>query len=59
MKLLTAFLAGFLAGVAASGIYVLWLRQTIKLYRSYIHDRIDNQWEEAKKGSVPRRRNTA
>ena len=59
MKLLAAFLAGFLAGLAASGIYVLSLRQSIKLYRSYIQDRIQKQWDEAKEDVTHRRRHSA
>jgi hypothetical protein len=61
MKLLAAFvaafLAGLLAGVALSWTYILSLKATIKLYRSYIHTRIDKQWDEAKKehGPVSRR----
>ena len=53
MKLLGAFLAGLLAGVAISCVYILSLKATIKLYRSYIHERIDKEWDEAKKDQAP------
>ncbi len=59
MRLLAAFIAGLLVGLAASAVYILSLRQTIKLYRSYIHDRIDEQWDEAKKDVTHRRRHSA
>jgi hypothetical protein len=41
MKLLALFLAGLTAGVAVCWAYVASLRATVKLYETYIHDRID------------------
>ncbi len=49
MKLVAAFLAGLIAGLALSWTYIVSLKATIKLYRSYVYDRIDKQWDEAKK----------
>lgn len=49
MKLLTAFLAGLLLGFVLSWIYILSLKAKIRLYRSYIGERIDKQWDEVKK----------
>lgn len=52
MMLLAAFLAGLLLGLVLCGIYILSLKAKIKLYRSYIHERIDKQWDEAKKDNA-------
>jgi hypothetical protein len=41
MKLLALFLAGLAAGVALCWAYLASLRATVKLYETYIHDRID------------------
>lgn len=41
MKLLPLFLAGFAAGLAACWAYIGRLKATIKLYETYIHERID------------------
>jgi len=41
MKLLPLFLAGFAAGLAVCWAYVSSLKATIKLYETYIHERID------------------
>jgi hypothetical protein len=41
MKLLALLLTGFAAGVAASWAYIASMKATLKLYKSYIHDRID------------------
>ena len=46
MKLLAAFLVGLVAGIALSWTYIVSLKATIKLYRSYIQERIDKQWAE-------------
>ncbi len=40
-KLTIAALAGFLAGVAVSWTAIRSLKAKIKLYETYIHDRID------------------
>lgn len=41
MKLLSLFLAGFAAALAVCWAYIRSLKLTIKLYETYIHDRID------------------
>jgi hypothetical protein len=41
MKLLALFLAGLAAGVAVCWAYIASLRATVKLYETYIHDRIE------------------
>ena len=41
MELLPLFLAGFAAGVAACWAYIGRLKASIKLYETYIHQRID------------------
>ncbi|HMD96156.1 MAG TPA: hypothetical protein VKM93_02340 [Terriglobia bacterium] len=41
MKLLPLFLAGFAAGLAVCWAYIRRLTATIKLYETYIHERID------------------
>jgi hypothetical protein len=58
MKLLAAFVAGLLAGVATSCLYILSLKATLKLYMSYIHERIDKWWDEPKtdQAGAPRHR---
>jgi len=41
MNLLPFFVAGFAAGVAVCWVYIRSLKGTIKLYETYIHERID------------------
>jgi len=41
MKLLPLFLAGFAAGLAVCWAYIGRLKTAIKLYETYIHERID------------------
>jgi hypothetical protein len=41
MTLLALFLAGLAAGVAVCWAYIASLRATVKLYETYIHDRIE------------------
>ena len=43
MKLLALFLLGFVSGVAVWWAYVRSLKQTLKTYERYIHERIDSQ----------------
>jgi hypothetical protein len=50
MKLLALLLTGFAAGVAASWIYLASMKATLKLYKSYIHDRIDVQSKDVQSG---------
>lgn len=39
--LLALFLGGFAAGVAACWIYMAYMKQMVKLYETYIRQRID------------------
>ena len=41
MELLPLFMAGFAAGLAVCWVYIRSLKGTIKLYETYIHERID------------------
>ncbi len=41
MKLLALFLGGFAAGIAICWAYIGSLKATIRLYETYIHQRID------------------
>jgi len=41
MKLLSLFLAGFAIGIAVCWAYIGSLKATIRLYETYIHQRID------------------
>jgi hypothetical protein len=41
IKLTIAFLAGLLAGLAASWSTIRSLKARVKFYETYIHDRID------------------
>jgi len=41
MKLLPLFLGGFAAGLAVCWAYIGSLKATLKLYETYIHERID------------------
>jgi hypothetical protein len=50
MKLFALLLTGFGAGVAASWTYIASMRATVKLYKSYIHDRIDVQSKDGRNG---------
>jgi hypothetical protein len=42
---LALFLGGFVAGVAACRIYIAYMRETVKLYETYIRQRIDAKWK--------------
>jgi hypothetical protein len=50
MKLLALFLAGLAAGVAVSWIYIASMKATLKVYATYIHDRIDAQLKDEQSG---------
>jgi hypothetical protein len=43
---LALFLGGFAAGVAACWIYIAYMKQTVKLYETYIRQRIDGKWQD-------------
>jgi hypothetical protein len=43
VKLLAAFALGVVAGLAITWGYVLYLKDTIRVCTSYIHDRLDQQ----------------
>jgi len=43
VKLLAAFVLGVVAGLAVTWGYVLYLKDTIRVCTSYIHDRLDQQ----------------
>jgi hypothetical protein len=43
VKLLAAFAVGVVAGLAVTWGYVLYLKDTIRVCTSYIHDRLDQQ----------------
>jgi hypothetical protein len=43
VKLLAAFALGVIAGLAVTWGYVLYLKDTIRVCTSYIHDRLDQQ----------------
>jgi hypothetical protein len=40
MKLLVFFIAGFAAGMVVSGAYIASLKATVKLYKTYIENRL-------------------
>jgi hypothetical protein len=43
VKLLAAFALGVIAGLAVTWGYVLYLKDTIRVCTSYIHNRLDQQ----------------
>jgi hypothetical protein len=53
IKLLVGFLGGFAAGVAICWIYMASMKATLKLYKTYIQERIDAQSPDEQHSAKP------
>ncbi len=53
MELLPLFLAGFAVGLAVCWAYIGRLKATIRLYETYIHERIDTMAQHDQSYDMP------